>query len=134
MLRGHCVGFGRLIKEIFHFAGWRETDQDPAGLVADICPHMGDASRSQNGIAGRQGESMISHLDNERPFERIEPLVLFEVQMAGRSTLGEHGLLNEKEATAGVSGAHLEVESRYTKAALGFEAIVSARDEERDGW
>jgi len=51
-------------KERLHFAGWRESNQQFTGSVANECPRVRHLARPENGIAGFQMETLGADLGN----------------------------------------------------------------------
>jgi hypothetical protein len=51
---------------------------------------------------------LLAHLESHLPFHHIEPFLLIQVQVEGRPTWEEVGVLHDEESAVGFTGGHLE--------------------------
>lgn len=130
ILRRHDVGPRGLAEEGLYPAGRREGDQDPPTSVADEGPDVRHTARPQKGISRPQDVPLVPHLDDELALESVEPLVLLEVQMPGRTAPGVERVLEHEQSA--VRRDHLEVD-RADAEPPGLTGTVRARRHEECG-
>jgi hypothetical protein len=55
-----------------------------------------------------QMDPLLAYLEDHFPFHYIEPFLLIQVQVEGRATWQEVGVLYDEQAAGGFTGGHLE--------------------------
>ena len=86
---------------------------------------MRHAARPEDRVARAQEVPHVAHLHDELAVERIEPLVLREVQVARRTTGSMEGVLEHQETRSD----HLESDGAHAEAVALPRQILSDPDD-----
>jgi hypothetical protein len=88
---------------------------------------MGHLAWRKESIARIQPEPFLPYLNDELAFKDVEPLILVEMQVPRRPSLGMKGVLDNKDVTA-ILWCHLEIDRTNSKASLFAKAVCTGGD------
>ena len=69
---------------------------------------MGQKARPQHGFSRMQLQPLIAYLKGHFSLDHVEPFLLFQVEMQGRSAWDGEDFLHDEEAARGLARGHLE--------------------------
>jgi hypothetical protein len=134
VLCDHGVGFADLTEEGFHLACGRERDEQLSRAVADEGPGVGHVSGAEDGVAGVEGQALVTDLREELAFENVEPLVLMRVHVAGWAAFCTVGVFDDEEFAVSVLCENFEGDGGDAEVVDFLEAVFAGWDGAGQNW
>jgi len=110
-------------------AGGREGDEHVAGLFADSAEAVRDHARTEDGFAGMEQLALAAYLEEHRSLHDVEPLILMQVEVNGRTAFEQVLVLDGEDGAAAVARGDLEEDGAEAEGVVFSEAILSGADD-----